>query len=151
MNRISMILAAAIIVAAAAPNRLLAQEVGAKATAASREEAAREAAEAWLSLIAAEKYEQSWKEASSLFQAAMSAEAWARAAASVAGQTGALLSRRLSEARYTTQLPGAPAGEYVVLTYASSFGHAPNVQELVTMILEDGRWRVIGYFVRPAQ
>ena len=151
MNRIPAILAAAILVAAAAPNRLLAQEVGEKAAATSREEAAREAAEAWLSLIAAEKYEESWNEASSHFQAAMTAADWARTAASVAGQTGALLSRRLSEARYTTALPGAPAGEYIVLLYSSSFGHAPDVQELVTVILEDGRWRVIGYFVRPAQ
>jgi hypothetical protein len=50
---------------------------------------------------------------------------------------------------YTTTLPGAPDGEYVVIQYQSSFGKKNLAVETVTPMLDqDGVWRVSGYFIR---
>ena len=49
---------------------------------------------------------------------------------------------------YTTSLPGAPDGEYVVLQYESEFQRKKYAIETVTPMLDDGQWRVSGYYIR---
>ncbi|HEX7091032.1 MAG TPA: DUF4019 domain-containing protein [Longimicrobiales bacterium] len=140
---------AAVLLSAAAPASLLAQERG--DTVATREQLAQKAAEAWLPLIHGGKYQESWQRAGKQFQQAVTAELWAQQAAAVVAQVGALKSRQLENAQYSTELPNAPAGEYVVLTYASAFANAPRAREVVVTVLEDGEWRVVGYFIGPAE
>jgi hypothetical protein len=55
----------------------------------------------------------------------------------------------LLSATYTTQLPGAPDGEYVVLQYDTSFEHKKTAIETVTPVMDkDGKWRVSGYYIK---
>jgi hypothetical protein len=62
---------------------------------------------------------------------------------------GKVASRVVKSAVYTTSLPGAPDGQYVVIQFESSFEHKKAAIETVTPSLgEDGEWRVSGYFIR---
>lgn len=115
------------------------------------EQAARADAEAWLALIDAGDYQASWEAAASPFKQAVTPELWAQQGALISGQLGEFQGRRLEDAQYTTELPNVPPGEYVALTYASEFANLPAAREFVTLVLEEGEWRVIGYYVRPAQ
>jgi Protein of unknown function (DUF4019) len=62
---------------------------------------------------------------------------------------GKVLSRTLKSATYTTSLPGAPDGEYVVIQYDTSFEHKKSAVETITPMLDkDDHWRVSGYFIK---
>ena len=67
--------------------------------------------------------------------------------ASVRDPLGGVQSRNLKSGAYTTSLPGAPDGEYVVLQFETVFEHKASAIETVTPMLDDGEWRVSGYFV----
>jgi hypothetical protein len=59
-----------------------------------------------------------------------------------------VLSRKVSSKQLTHELPGAPDGTYVVLTFDTRFEHKERGVETVTMMLDDGRFRGAGYFIR---
>ena len=62
---------------------------------------------------------------------------------------GSLVSRKLKTAQPTTHLPGAPAGQYVVLQFDTSFAEKKAAIETVTVGLEkDGVWRASGYYIK---
>jgi hypothetical protein len=112
-------------------------------------QAAEAAASSWLNLVDSGHYAESWKDASSLFKAAVSEDQWEQQLRGVRTPLGALISRRLQSAQYTTHLPGAPDGEYLVIQYDTSFADKKSAVETVTPMLDkDGRWRVSGYFIR---
>jgi uncharacterized protein DUF4019 len=53
-------------------------------------------------------------------------------------------------ARYTTDLPNAPRGQYVLFQYETNVSGGRQVVETVIPVLEGKRgWRVSGYFIRP--
>jgi Protein of unknown function (DUF4019) len=62
--------------------------------------------------------------------------------------TGALQSRELIDSAYTTTLPGAPEGQYVMLHYHAGFANRPDTVETVTLTLAKGYWRVVGYYIK---
>jgi hypothetical protein len=62
--------------------------------------------------------------------------------------TGALQSRELLDAGYTTTVSGAPEGQYVVLHYHASFANRPDTVETVTLAFAKGYWRVVGYYIK---
>jgi hypothetical protein len=114
------------------------------------EKAAQAAAEKWLALVDADNISESWKQAASAFKEQMTAERWESAVKSVHSQTGKLLSRKFRTAEYTTSLPNAPAGDYVILRYDTSYENLKTATETVVPMKEkDGAWRVSGYLVRP--
>lgn len=113
------------------------------------EDLAQQSAESWLALVDSGKYAESWDEAAQLFKNAVSKEQWQQALKSVRGPLGRLQSRKLKSATYTKTLPGAPAGEYVVIQYDSSFESKKSALETITPMLDkDGKWRVSGYFIK---
>ncbi|KPJ71393.1 hypothetical protein AMJ52_08655, partial [candidate division TA06 bacterium DG_78] len=62
---------------------------------------------------------------------------------------GKLVSRTVKSAKYTTSLPGAPDGEYVVIQYEASFENKQSAIETVTPMKDtDGAWRVSGYYIK---
>jgi Protein of unknown function (DUF4019) len=110
---------------------------------------ARTSATAWLALVDAGKYGESWDGAASLFRAAITRDKWTTAASGARGPLGKLVSRKLKSAEHKTKLPGAPDGEYVVLQFDTTFEKKATAVETVTPMLDtDGVWRVSGYFVR---
>ena len=113
------------------------------------EAGAQSAALAWLSLVDAGNYAQSWSSASSLFRQKVSESQWQSAAASARGPLGALKTRTVQSVTPKSALPGAPDGRYVVIQFASSFEHKASAIETVTPMLDaDGKWHVSGYYIR---
>ena len=107
------------------------------------------AAAAWLALVDAGEYAQSWGEAAEYFRGAMPQEAWVQSITGVRSPLGAVVSRVLRAAESATSLPGAPDGEYVVLQYETTFEHKQAATETVTPTRDtDGTWRVSGYFIK---
>jgi hypothetical protein len=109
---------------------------------------AQKAAEAWLSLVDSGKYGESWSTASSVFKSAVSREKWEATIRGVRESLGKPSPRTLSSATYTTSLPGAPDGEYVVIQYQTSFEHKRSAVETITPMKDGGAWKVSGYYVR---
>lgn len=103
----------------------------------------------WLSLTDAAQYAASWESAATLFQAAISKDDWVRSLSAVRDPIGALRSREVAAADFSTTLPGAPDGEYVVFQFNSSFEDKASALETVTAMKDaDGKWRVAGYFIK---
>ena len=107
------------------------------------------AASNWLKLVDSANYAQSWDDAGAVLKANVAKDQWQEVLVRNRAPLGALISRKLRSAEYTTQLPGAPDGQYVVLQYESGFEHKNSAIETVTPTLDkDGQWRVCLYVVR---
>ena len=110
---------------------------------------AQESAQKWLNLIDNSRYADSWSESAQYFQNNVTQEEWEKTLQGVRLPLGKILSRKLKSKQYTTSLPGAPDGEYVVIQYNTSFANKQSTIETVTPMLEqDGRWKVSGYYIR---
>ncbi len=111
--------------------------------------AAQAAADVWLALADDGQYARCWSMTAGIFQRAVSQERWTNQANTGRTPLGKMLSRKLLSATFTTSLPGAPFGKYVVIQYESSFEHKKHALETATAALDpDGQWKVSGYYVR---
>jgi len=110
--------------------------------------AAEQAAVEWLSLVDGMQYEASWAEAATFFRNQVSTSGWHKAVAAARSPLGGMVGRELVSATYATSLPGAPDGEYVVLQFQTVFENKAQAIETVTPMLDQGQWRVSGYYVR---
>ena len=106
------------------------------------------AAYSWLEMIDARQFEESWALTSSQFQDKISSTQWTQALSQARTPLGALESRKLKTSTQTNTLPGAPEGEYVVITFSSAFANKDNSIETLTLEKEDNVWRPVGYFIR---
>ncbi|WP_338766617.1 DUF4019 domain-containing protein [Massilia sp. METH4] len=110
---------------------------------------AKAAADKWLALVDAGHYKASWEQAAAPLRSAISLAQWEQGGRAARMPVGALQERTLASSTYTTTLPGAPQGRYVVLRYTTRFADRANAVETVTPMLEaDGTWRVSGYFIQ---
>lgn len=113
------------------------------------EDLAQKSTEAWLALTNSGKYAESWDKAAQSFKNAVSRDQWVSQIKSVRTPLGNVQSRKLKSATYTKTLPGAPAGEYVVIQYETNFENkASSIETLAPMLDKDGKWRVSGYYIR---
>ena len=111
--------------------------------------AAKGAAEAWFKLVDSGNYAQSWEQAANLMKTSVAKEQWQQILDSNRTPLGSLISRKLTSAEYREELPGAPAGQYVVLQYHSTFEHRNSVTETAAPTLDkDGTWRVSLYYIK---
>lgn len=116
-----------------------------------KEKAATDAGAQWLTLVDSSQYGESWFQASSDFRGATSKEQWIHALDTVRTPLGKLLSRQLKSATYTTKLPNASPGEYVVIQYDTSYEKSTGMVETLVMVLEkNGSWKATGYFIKRA-
>lgn len=107
------------------------------------------AAEAWLQTLDSGKAGQTWSESSASLRGLVTQAQWESALAQARTPLGALQARKLVSARYTTSLPNAPVGQYVIIEYASTFAQRAGVVETIVPMREaDGSWKVSGYFVK---
>lgn len=113
-----------------------------------RVQKAQSAAEEWLKLVDSGDYDQSWQKTSQMFKSHVTREQWTKTAQATRSPFGQVLSRKVRKATYTDHLPGAPDGDYVVIQYETSFEHKKAAVETVTPMLDDGEWKVSGYFIR---
>ena len=110
---------------------------------------ATDAAKAWLQLVDEGMYDESWQEAASTFRKNVGKSQWRKMAQGVREPLGALQTRELESAKYTSTLPGAPDGEYVIVQFKTKYANKASAVETLTPMKDtDGVWRVSGYFVR---
>lgn len=114
----------------------------------SRTEEAVTVAENWVQLVDEGHYETSWDQTSAFFRSVITAAQWAEAVTEVRDPLGDIVSRTLTSATYTETLPNAPVGEYVVIKYSTDFANRLDSIETVTVMIDDQRWKVTGYFVK---
>lgn len=114
----------------------------------SKEQVAAASAEVWLGLIDKRDYAESWKQAASYFRNNVTEQKWEQAMKGAREPLGKLVSRKLKADVYKTSLPGAPDGEYVVMQFDTSFANKKDGVETVTTILEEGKWKAVGYFIQ---
>ncbi|HEY6837378.1 MAG TPA: DUF4019 domain-containing protein [Geobacteraceae bacterium] len=112
------------------------------------EDAALGAARVWLALVDAGRYADSWKKASAYFQGAVNRETWVASLDGIRKPLGKVRSRKVAKVKETTELPGAPDGRYVVLSFSASFEKKKTATETVTFMSEDGAWKAAGYFIK---
>jgi hypothetical protein len=112
-------------------------------------EAALQAAQASLKLIDEGQYAESWRQAADFFKKQVTEDQWGTALKAVRAPLGKLKFRKVLAKQYTTNLPSAPAGEYVVIQFETSFENKGTAIETFTPMLDkDGKWRMSGYYIK---
>lgn len=106
-------------------------------------------AEQWLALLDQGKFADSWTYASHYFQANMPQDRWVQTLTAAQQKLGKATNRQMTGREARTDIPGAPAGQYILVGYATDFEKQPGLLETVTFINEDGGWKVIGYSAAP--
>jgi hypothetical protein len=110
---------------------------------------AQKSAEQWLALIDAGKYGEGWNTAAEYLKTTVSEKQFESSVSPVRKPLGDVLSRNLKSAKYTTSVPGAPDGQYVILQFNTSFANKKAAIETVTSMLEkNGTWKVSGYYIK---
>ncbi len=102
----------------------------------------------FLRLADAGKYAECWQSAADLMKEKVTEQEWIEKLTRTRELSGALLKREESGASYSTTAKDSPEGEYISLTFTSKYKQAENVAEYVTVMLEGGRWKVAGYFIK---
>ena len=113
-----------------------------------REIAAQAAGAKWLDLLDRGDYAKAWEECAQLFRQRVTREQWVDSLPSTRAPFGAMKSRKVEVAGYTTSLPGAPQGQYVTVRYRTDFEKKEGAEEVVTLAFENGVWRPTGYLIR---
>ncbi len=115
---------------------------------AAEKKAALEAVESWLKLIDSGKYAQSWDAAAKLFQDNVPKADWKKSVDATLSPLGKVVSRQVIAQHYLTQIPGGPDGEYVIVQFNTVFENKKEAMESITPLVENGEWKVSGYFVK---
>lgn len=102
----------------------------------------------WLEIVDSGKYAASWDESASFFQEQISSSSWVQSLNKVRAPLGRVISRKVTSTSAHSTLPGAPAGEYVVVTLATNYQHKNSATETVAVTKNGNEWRVVGYFIK---
>ena len=107
------------------------------------------AAQAWMTLVDEGRYSESWRQSSSIFQLAIAETDWIQKVRQARAPIGGVLSRNRRDAIAEKNPAGAPDGDYLIITYGSSFEKKADAIETFTLYQEaDGSWRAVGYYIR---
>jgi hypothetical protein len=112
------------------------------------EQKAAESAGSWLALVDQGQYARSWETAADYLKNSVDRKDFVKALNASRKPLGEVKSRELESKQYTTSVPGAPDGRYVILRYKTSFAKKKSATETVTPMLEDKKWKVSGYYVK---
>lgn len=102
----------------------------------------------WLALIDKRDYPSAWEESGSLMRDSLDSDQLALAIDGVRNVLGQIGKRELVAAEQTSNLPDIDDGNYIVFSFRTKFGDELRMTETLTMSHEQGRWAVIGYFIR---
>jgi Protein of unknown function (DUF4019) len=112
------------------------------------EQAAERQALGFLGYLDHGRYADSYAYTGMLIRAQLDRDAFSRQIEKARAGTGAMLTRNLIDAGFTTSVPGAPEGQYVVLHYDASFANRQEAVETLTLAFAKGYWRVSGYYIK---
>ena len=106
------------------------------------------AANTWVGLVDAKRWNDSWATAGTLFKSQMPQARWTTTIAPVREPLGSVSSRALKGVTKSKTLPGAPDGEYEVVQFQTSFANKAAAIETVVLSREASCWKVDGYFIK---
>ncbi|MCV2884729.1 DUF4019 domain-containing protein [Aestuariibacter sp. AA17] len=106
-----------------------------------------DSAMSWLALVDSKDYTSSWEQAAPFFQAQISSAQWIETIEEIRTPLGKVVSREITGSSNQKALPGAPEGEYLVLTLSTDYTHKSDATETVVLSKVDRDWRVVGYFI----
>lgn len=106
-------------------------------------------AQQWIAFIDQGQYAESWSATGQLFQANMQQQQWVQSLTGARTPLGTVVSREVAGSEIRTELPGAPPGQYALVSFATNFQNKPDIIETITMIDESGQWKVVGYSANP--
>jgi len=113
-----------------------------------REKAAIEAAQRWLKLLDAGEFGKAWDESGAPFQSRVTRKQWVEGLPKDRTPFGALKSRTVEGLGYPKEPQGLPKGEYIQVGFSSVFEKQAKIVEVVTVVLDGGTWRPIGYLIQ---
>ena len=104
----------------------------------------------FLKLVDTKKYAESWDISSDYLKQSVPRTEWTAQMVKTRDTLGDIASRTLKSEVPQTNPPGAPPGDYDLVTYETVFASqgAPRTETLALNKAADGRWRVVGYFIR---
>lgn len=105
------------------------------------ESGATKSAREWVALVDAQQWEQSWRAAGTLFKSQVTVANWAAAVVPVRKPLGGVSTRVLQSATKQSSLPGAPAGEYEIVEFKTSFANKKDAVETVVLARESSTLR----------
>ncbi|QHF44981.1 hypothetical protein PspS35_14765 [Pseudomonas sp. S35] len=103
-------------------------------------------ARAFLALLDAGTAQMTWPAVSPVLQAKTSQQVWVTSLKGLRLGLGSFQKREPVALGFIDQLPDAPAGNYAVIEFASTFAMT-TVQEKVILRDDDKHWGIAGYFV----
>jgi len=108
-------------------------------------------ARAWISEIDAGKYEQSYNEASTALHDKVAEDTWIHILKTERPALGKIVSREQTAVTYKPSGFEGAEGEFMVVSYHSSFQFKPREVEYVVLRREGGHWRATGYDFGPEE
>jgi len=106
----------------------------------------------WLELLDHGKYAESWAEGSALFRSRITERSWESKVQIFHEAVGTIVWRDVLGVSVVADPSGLPRGQYAVVHYKSKFSQAApgksEYEETVTLILENGLWRVATYDIK---
>jgi hypothetical protein len=116
-------------------------------TANADQRAAMTAANAWLALVDAGEYQQSWLTANKTLKEQSEKNEWANYLKAIREPLGKVISRRVTRSRTVSQIQGMPNGEYFQVQFEVKFPTKSGMERM-TVAKEGGSWKVAGYMFR---
>jgi len=107
-----------------------------------------DAAKRWLTFVDGGNYAKGWNCAGNPLKNQMTAQDLQTRIAPVREPLGAVMQRKLIGVRLSNTMAGMPDGKYAVVQFNSSFARKPSAVETIGLDTENGRWAVIGYFIK---
>lgn len=104
-------------------------------------------AKQWMTLIDDQNYADAYQQMGAAGRAKAAADPWTQKIRDARMPLGAVSSRMLKDVKMTKTLPGMRDGQYATVRYDSAFAHKAAGVETVTLVLENGAWSVVGYFI----
>ena len=101
-----------------------------------KEQAAIQTAENWLSNIDTEQYEDSWENGAIFLKNEESKEQWVSSMNKYRKPLGKMEERKFKSSQYMTDIPDAPDGEYVVIQFDTVFENKKEAIETITPMLD---------------
>jgi hypothetical protein len=105
-------------------------------------------AKSWLALVDKGRYQEGWEAGAFYFRVMIPFERWRQVIDSSRKKNGKVILRKVKTTKRVTNLPGAPEGDYIVVTFKTDFWKKMDALEtVVTTCDKDGVWRVAGYSI----
>ena len=114
-----------------------------------RETQVQAAAREWLAFTDKLDAASSWIRAGEKFRSQLAADPWSKMLKAAREPLGAVQQRAAVGTSFSEDVPGLPKGTYALLQFRTAFATRAEGHESLTLELEqDGKWHVIGYFIR---